>query len=71
MLDGTVRESRQRTNAPLVLVPRNTITFRTVVLTFDGSFQGDKGAGVGVTLGYDNLDPFLKVACPTVSFESQ
>ena len=50
---------------------RNYITIPTVCATFDGSYQRDKGAGIGVTLNYLHLPPFLRVACPTVSFDAQ
>ena len=47
------------------------MTVAPVKLTFDGSFQGKAGAGIGVTLGFVTESPFLEVSCPTVSFDAQ
>ena len=46
------------------------MTVARLALTFDGSFQKGKGAGVGITLGYMWAKPFLEVSCPTASFDA-
>lgn len=61
---GVSRARRSSTIPSIPLTERAVSTGLTYVLRFDGSYQGGRAAGVGISIEVEGQQPFVKFSVP-------